>query len=152
MHLRPEADADDAVKEILKKTDIRTTVQWNPICLDAKKRVRRFSVKEIIAEFVAFRRDVNARIFRNALSELEREAEILRAKTVLVSNWREIGAIVEKSSSDDEASEAIGKKFGLSPTGCEAVLSTQMRHVKKLDVKKMAERLAEIVPERERLE
>jgi DNA gyrase subunit A len=131
------------LNQLYKHTSLQSNVSILMLgLLDNKPMV--FSLRELIHEFVAHRKEV---IFKRSQFELRKAQErehILHGFVISLDNIDEVVALIKASSTADEAINVLYEKFQLSPKQGKAILEMRLQRLTGLERDKIRDELKEI--------
>lgn len=142
-------DAGELMQHLFATTDLEKTyrVNLNVIGRDGRPRVR--NLREILAEWLEFRRDTVRRRLQWRLDRVEARLHVLEGLLVAYLNIDEVIAIIR---AEDEPKPVLMERFGLTETQTEAILELRLRHLAKLEEMKIRGEQGELEQERDRLQ
>jgi topoisomerase-4 subunit A len=142
-------DADEVMQHLFATTDLEKTyrVNLNVIGLDGRPRVR--NLRELLAEWLAYRRETVRRRLAWRLDKVEARLHVLEGLLVAYLNIDEVIAIIREA---DEPKPALMERFGLSQTQAEAILELRLRHLARLEEIKIRGEQDELAAERDQLQ
>jgi DNA gyrase subunit A len=131
------------LNQLYKHTSLQSNVSILMLgLLDNKPMV--FSLRELIHEFVAHRKEV---IYKRSQFELKKAQErehILHGFVISLDNIDEVVALIKASSTADEAINVLYEKFQLSPKQGKAILEMRLQRLTGLERDKIRDELKEI--------
>ncbi|MFB4203146.1 DNA topoisomerase 4 subunit A [wastewater metagenome] len=141
-------DADELMQHLFATTDLEKTyrVNLNVIGLDGRPRVR--DLREILSEWLTFRRDTVTRRLRWRLDKVESRLHLLEGYLIAYLNIDEVIAIIRE---EDEPKPVLMERFGLSERQAEAILELRLRHLARLEEMKIRTEQGELERERDDL-
>ena len=110
-------------------------VNLNVIALDGRPRV--MGLKELLLEWLEFRKATVTRRLNHRLDKLNARLHILDGLLIAYLNLDEVIRIVR---TEDEPKPVLIKRFKLSEEQAEAILETKLRHLARLEEMKIRER------------
>ena len=131
------------LNQLFSLTPLQTNFSVINLALDGG-RPRLMNLKELIAAFVAHRKDVVTRRTRYDLRKSEERAHVLEGLKIALEN---IDAVVEtiKSSADVRtARERLMLRFSLSEIQANAILDMRLQRLTSLETKKILDELEEL--------
>ncbi|MEX0451254.1 DNA topoisomerase IV subunit A [Spiribacter sp. 218] len=142
-------DADEVMQHLFATTDLEKTyrVNLNVIGLDGRPRVR--NLRELLAEWLDYRRETVRRRLAWRLDKVEARLHVLEGLLVAYLNIDEVIAIIREA---DEPKPALMERFGLSQTQAEAILELRLRHLARLEEMKIRGEQDELAAERDQLQ
>ena len=156
--LRDESDKDgmrivieckrDAIAEIIlnnlyKYTQLQDT--FGIIMLAIVGGVPKvMELKEVLGEFLSFRREIIIKRTEFDLKEAEARAHILEGLTKALESIDEIISLIKKSNNPEEAKEKLIKKFKFSGVQAKAILDMRLQKLTSLETGKLLEELEEL--------
>ncbi len=131
--LEPKSRAVDPellMESLFKLTDLESRVSLNMNVLSGGKIPRVMSLRDILNEWLAHRREVLCRRSRHRLAKIERRLEILGGFLVAYLNLDEVIRIIRF---EDEPKAELMKTFSLSELQAESILNMRLRSLRKLE-------------------
>src|SRR5215210_8422164 len=111
--LKREAVASVIINQLYKFTELQTSFGINNVAL-VKGRPRILNIKDMIAEFVAFRHEVIVRRTQFELKEAEKKAHILEGYLIALDHLDEVITLIRSSATPDIAREGLMGNFGMT--------------------------------------
>ncbi len=141
-------DLDAMMQHLFATTDLERTyrVNLNMIGLDGRPQVK--NLKQIINEWLRFRRDTVTRRLEHRLAKVERRLHLLEGLRIAFLNLDEVIRIVR---SEDEPKPVLIKRFKLSEDQADYVLETRLRQLARLEEMKIDAERDELEEERARI-
>src|SRR5579883_982140 len=142
-------DVQELMAHLFATTDLERSyrVNLNVIGLDGRPRV--LPLKELLLEWLSFRRATVTRRLNHRLAKVRARLHILDGLLIAYLNLDEVIRIVRR---EDEPKPVLMKRFKLSDTQAEAILETKLRHLARLEEMKIREEQRELAEERDELE
>lgn len=142
-------DADEVMQHVFATTDLEKTyrVNLNVIGLDGRPRVR--NLREMLSEWLEYRRDTVRRRLQWRLEKVEARLHVLEGLLIAYLNIDEVIAIIRDA---DEPRPALMERFGLTETQAEAILELRLRHLARLEEMKIRGEQDELATERDQLQ
>jgi len=109
------------------------------------KRPRLFSLKEMLEQFILYRREIIVRRTRYDLKKAEERAHILEGLKIALENLDEAVALIRRSSDAKEAKEGLIASFGLTAVQAQAILDMRLQRLTGLEREKILEEYASIL-------
>ena len=113
-------------------------VNINVIALDGRPRV--MGLKELLLEWLEFRKATVTRRLNHRLAKLRARLHILEGMLTAYLNLDEVIRIVR---TEDQPKPVLMSRFGLSDLQAEAILETKLRHLARLEEMKSPRRAEE---------
>jgi DNA gyrase subunit A len=104
-------------------------------------RPKTLTLKEMIAHYVAHRREVVIRRSRYDLRKAEERAHILEGLKIALDNIDEVIAIIKASGTVELARNRLIERFSLSEIQAQAILDMRLQRLTSLETKKILEEL-----------
>lgn len=144
-----KVDAEPLMSHLFATTDLERSyrVNLNLIGLNGKPRVR--NLKEILSEWLEYRRQTVTRRLQHRLDTVLAKLHILEGLLIAYLNIDEVIAIIRR---EDEPKPVLMARFGLSDVQAEAILELKLRRIAKLEEMKIRGEQDELAKEREKLE
>jgi topoisomerase-4 subunit A len=142
-------DVGQLMAHLFATTDLERSyrVNVNVIGLDGRPRV--FGLKELLAEWLGYRKETVRRRLRYRLEKVTARLHILDGLLIAFLNLDEVIRIVRR---EDEPKPVLMKRFKLSDAQAEAILETKLRHLAKLEEMKIRGEQKELAEEQDLLE
>jgi topoisomerase-4 subunit A len=122
-------------------------VNLNVIALDGRPRV--MGLKELLLEWLEFRRTTVTRRLNHRLAKLNARLHILDGLLIAYLNLDEVIRIVR---TEEHPKPALIKRFKLSEEQAEAILETKLRHLARLEEMKIREEQKKLATERDEIQ
>lgn len=130
----------DRLLPLLEKT---TTYQW--YCLDQQKLPRRYTLLELLHEFLDYRREIETAVLQDRKQKLQRRLGIVSAKYRAVKKIDEVVEILKTAETPEVAVKLLMKQLKLKEDWqAEAVLEAPLRSLMALqapDLKQQGQKL-----------
>ncbi|MFO8154754.1 MAG: DNA topoisomerase IV subunit A [Pseudomonadota bacterium] len=142
-------DRQQLMDHLFATTDLEKQyrVNLNVIGLDGRPRVK--DLREMIAEWLRFRRGVVRRRLEHRLEKVRDRLHVLEGLLVAYLNIDEVIAIIRE---EDEPKPVLMERFGLSERQAESILELRLRHLAKLEEMKIRGEKDDLEVERDELE
>jgi topoisomerase-4 subunit A len=142
-------DVEQLMAHLFATTDLERSyrVNINVIALDGRPRV--FGLKELLAEWLGYRKETVRRRLQHRLDKVTARLHILDGLLIAFLNLDEVIRIVRR---EDEPKPVLMKRFKLTDLQAEAILETKLRHLAKLEEMKIRGEQKELAEEQELLE
>jgi topoisomerase-4 subunit A len=150
--IEPRSNRVDVVQlmaHLFATTDLERSyrVNLNVIALDGRPRV--CGLKELLAEWLEFRRRTVRRRLEFRLDKVTRRLHLLDGMLIAYLNLDEVIRIIRR---EEEPKPVLMKRFKLSAEQTEAILETKLRHLAKLEELKIRDEQEQLSTERTELE
>ena len=148
LELRRGAEPDAAMAYLFKRTALqsRFNVNLTVLCPTDDPQVcapKQANLKEILEEFLAFRREVVRRRLEYDLRKLEERIHLLRGFEIVFDALDEAIALIRSSEGKKDAREKLMARFALDYTQAEAILETKLYKLAKMEIEAIRAELAE---------
>lgn len=142
--LKKDANAQVVLNKLYKHTSLQ--VSYGIIFLMLDQGVpKTLGLKDIIAKYIDFQREVIIRRTRFDLDNAEKRVHILEGLKIALDNIDEIIQLIKAANSDDEARTGLMSKFGLSEVQANAILEMKLRRLTGLEREKIENELADLL-------
>ena len=142
--LKKDANAQVVLNKLYKHTSLQ--VSYGIIFLMLDQGVpKTLGLKDIIAKYIDFQREVIIRRTRFDLENAEKRVHILEGLKIALDNIDEIIQLMKAANSDDEARSGLMSKFGLSEVQANAILEMKLRRLTGLEREKIENELADLL-------
>ncbi len=132
------------LNHLYKHTQLESTFSIILLSLvDLQPKV--LNLKEMIQEFIAFRKDV---IIRRTIHDLEKaraRAHILEGLKIAIENIDEVIAIIKKASNPAEAKVKLIERFSFSELQAQAILDMKLQRLTGLERDKILEEYRQVL-------
>jgi topoisomerase-4 subunit A len=142
-------DTTALMAHLFATTDLERNyrVNLNVIALDGRPRV--MGLKEMLLEWLEFRKSTVTRRLNHRLAKLSARLHILDGLLIAYLNLDEVIRIVR---TEDHPKPVLIKRFKLSEEQAEAILETKLRHLARLEEMKIREEQKKLADERDGIE
>jgi topoisomerase-4 subunit A len=142
-------EVEQLMAHLFATTDLERSyrVNINVIANDGRPRV--MGLKELLTEWLAFRRNTVRRRLQHRLDKVTRRLHILDGMLIAYLNLDEVIRIIRR---EEEPKPALIKRFKLSDEQAEAILETKLRHLAKLEEMKIRDEQERLALEAKELE
>ncbi len=142
-------DLHAVMAHLFATTDLERNyrVNLNVIGLDGRPRV--MGLKELLLEWLQFRKSTVTRRLSHRLAKVNARLHILDGLLIAYLNLDEVIRIVR---TEDHPKPALVKRFKLSDVQAEAILETKLRHLARLEELKIRAEQAELTAERDEID
>ena len=131
------------LNQLYKHTQMENTFGIIMLAIE-KGQPRVFNLKEILQSFIEFRKQVVVRRTQFDLARARERAHILAGLIIALSQIDAVIAVIKKSKSPQEASEALCEKFGLTEIQAKAILEMRLQRLTGLEREKIESEYAEV--------
>ena len=139
--LKKEANANVILNNLYKHTQLQSTFGIILLMLD-KGVPKTLGLRDIIAKYIDFQREVIVRRTQFDLKKAEARAHILEGYKIALDNLDEVIRIIRHARTDTEAKEKLMANFSLSEAQTDAILELKLRRLTGLERDKIEEELA----------
>lgn len=147
MTLNKNQNVDIVKAKIYKLTELEKSVSFRPILINRHKRIKKYSLNEIIQEFLVYRRETLTNLFNFKIENLIRTKLINETKILVINNIDTVVNIIRESDSDESAKRDLMKVLKVNDDWAEYILSLQLRFIKKLQKEEILNKIKEIEEE-----
>ncbi len=142
-------DAEALMAHLFATTDLERSyrVQCNVIGLDGRPHIR--DLRTLLAEWLDFRTATVRRRLEYRLEKVRRRLHILEGLLVAFLNLDEVIAIIRR---EDRPKPVLRERFGLSDAQAEAILELKLRHLARLEERRIRGEQQSLAAERDGLE
>ena len=102
------------------------------------------TIKEVLNEFLLFRREIIIKRTQFDLSEAEARAHILEGLKKALENIEEVIELIKKSKNPEEAKERLIEKFQFTEKQTKAILDMRLQKLTSLETDKLIEEFNEL--------
>lgn len=144
IYLKNGIDADKILVELYKYTELQCAFNFNNVSLvEAGVQPRLLNIKDLLMEFVTFRRSV---VYRRSVFQLNKAKDRLHILEGLKKAIDIIDAVIDtikKSDTKQDAKDNLMKKFEFSESQAEYILMMRLQSLVGLEIKKVLEEIDE---------
>ncbi len=144
IYLKPGVDAEKILVELYKYTELQCAFNINNVSLiEAGKQPRLLNIKDLLMEFVVFRRSV---VYRRTVFQLNKAIDRLHILEWLKKAIDVIDAVIEtikKSDTKQDAKENLIQKFEFSELQAEYILMMRLQSLVWLEIQKIIDEIEE---------
>ena len=121
VELKKDAVAQVVINHLFKHSELQTSYGINNVAL-VNGRPKILNVKDLIAEFIAFRHEVVTRRTEFELRKAKERAHILEGFIIALDNLDAVIKLIRESATPNLAQEGLMSSFGMSEIQAKAVL------------------------------
>lgn len=141
-----ELKRDEVPEVILNNLFLHTQMQStfgviNLAIVDGQPRV--LNLKELLQQFVRFRKEVVTRRTTFELKKARERAHILEGLKIALENLDKVIALIRRSKGPQEAKDGLMKGFGLTDIQAQAILDMRLQRLTALEREKILEEYKE---------
>lgn len=135
--LKRDAIANLIINQLYKMTDLQTSYGINNVAI-VRGRPKTLNLKELTAEFVAFRHEVIVRRTKYDLKEAEKRAHLLNGYLIALDHLDEVIKLIRSSATPDVAKEnLINAGWGLDELQAKAILELRLQRLTGMEREKI---------------
>jgi topoisomerase-4 subunit A len=142
-------DVDALMGHLFATTDLERTIRVNCNVIGLEGRPRVYSLRDLLNEWLEFRRATVRRRLEFRLSKVTDRLHVLEGLLVAYLN---IDAVIKIIRSEDEPKPVLMKRFRLSDRQAEAILELRLRNLAKLEEIRIRGELDDLAAEKADLE
>ncbi|MDT7928003.1 DNA topoisomerase IV subunit A [Tepidimonas sp.] len=139
----------DLIAPLLAHTSLETSVPINLTVVGHDGKPRLQSLRQILADWIAFRQDTVVRRSRQRLQQVLERIHILEGRQVVLLHIDEVIAIIRAS---DEPKQALMARFALTGQQADDILEIRLRQLARLEAIRIEQELQALREEQGRLE
>jgi len=118
------------MEQLYRLTELENRISLNMNVLSMGKVPRVMSLKEVLVEWLAHRKEVLIRRSRHRLAAIDRRLEILGGYLIAYLNIDEVIRIIRE---EDEPKQVMMETFSLTDLQAESILNMRLRSLRKLE-------------------
>lgn len=142
--LKKDANAKSIVNQLFKYTDLEKYFHINAIALvEDGLQPQLLSLKDILVEFISFRKTVVARRTHFLLRKAKERLHILEGLKTALDHIDEIIEIIKKSENKEDANLKLCKRFKFTEIQANVILETKLQAIANLEKMKILNELKE---------
>jgi DNA gyrase subunit A len=143
MDLKKDAISRVVLNQLYAHTQMQTSFGIIMLAL-VNKQPRILGLKELLTEFLDFRREVVIRRTRYELRKAEERAHILEGLKKALENIDAVVQLIKKAKNPTVAKEGLQKKFSLTEAQALAILEMRLQRLTGLEREKILDELKEL--------
>jgi DNA gyrase subunit A len=150
VELKKDAVAEVVLNNLYKQTQMQTSFGVQLLAI-VQNRPRTMNLKELLEEFLAFRKEVVTKRTLFLLRKAEAREHILLGLSIALDHLDAVIRLIRASKDPKEAKEGLMAKFGLSEIQAQAILDMRLQRLTGLEREKILQELKEVRAEIARL-
>jgi len=144
IELKREENAQIVLNQLFNHTQLE--INFGVIALALVNNVPRvLNLKEMLTQYLEFRKEVITRRTRFDLEKAEERAHILEGLKKAVENLNKVIAIIEKSKDADDARNSLMENFKFTRVQAQAILDMRLHQLTGLERDKILEEYVELI-------
>jgi len=132
IELRKGVDPKYTLNKLYKLTNVQTNFDANVLAL-VDKKPRILTLKDIISEYVKYRKQIVTNRCKFDLRKDEERLEIVDGLLIALKNIDKVVEFIKKAENTTAAHEGLMKKFGLTTRQAKAVLEIRLQQLTHLE-------------------
>jgi len=153
LEIKKGVDSKFTVNRLYKSTKLQSRFDAVLVAL-VSGIPKQLNLRELIDVYINYRRKIIRKRTEFDLRKAEAREHIVKGLLIALKNLDEVIAVIKKSKTAIEASEALQKKFGLTKKQADAVLELTLKQLTSLEhekLKKEEQDLIELIKELKRI-
>ncbi|MDR0499018.1 MAG: DNA gyrase subunit A, partial [Holophagales bacterium] len=150
VELKKNEPSDIVLNQLYQQTNLQSSFPITMLCI-VNGQPRICTLKEVLSEFLGFRREVVTRRTMFQLRKAEDRHHILLGLRIALDNLDAVIKLIRASKTPEEAKIGLMSKFGLSDKQAQAILDMRLQRLTGLERDKIMEELAAVEAEIARL-
>lgn len=142
--LKKDANAQVVLNKLYKHTQFQTNYGITFLMLD-NGVPKTLGLKDIISKYIDYQKEIIIRRTKFDLDKAEKQVHILEGLKIALDNIDTVIKTIKESKNDENAKEALMKKFGLTLIQAEAILEMKLRRLTGLERDKVEAELAALL-------
>ena len=142
--LKKDANAQVVLNKLYKHTQFQTNYGITFLMLD-NGVPKTLGLKDIISKYIDYQKEIIIRRTKFDLDKAEKQVHILEGLKIALDNIDAVIKTIKESKNDENAKEALMKKFGLTLIQAEAILEMKLRRLTGLERDKVEAELAALL-------
>jgi DNA gyrase subunit A len=143
IELKKDSYPQKILNQLYKHTDLQTSFGYNCIALADGIQPKLLNLQEFLQIFINHRRNIITRRVTFDRDRAKERAHILEGLTIALDHIDAVIKTIRESETQDDARQALIKKFKLSEIQANAILEMQLRRLAGLERKKIENELKE---------
>ncbi len=144
IEIKKDGDPEKILQYLFKYSDLQTTFGANYVAI-AEGKPQQLSLKQIIAHYIRYQRDVVTRRTQYELETAKRREHILAGLMVAVDNVDKVIRLIRASKTPKEARERLMEAFRLTEIQAQAILDLRLQRLTNLELLTIEREYAQIV-------
>jgi DNA gyrase subunit A len=144
IYLKPGIDPDQILVQLFKSTELQTNFNVNNVSLiENAKQPRLLNIKDLLVEYVVFRRQV---VYRRSVFQLNKAKDrlhILEGLQRAINVIDEVIDTIKKSQTKQEAKDNLMTKFWFSDMQAEYILMMRLQSLVGLEIQRVIDEIEE---------
>jgi len=137
-------NAEIILNQLYKHTALRSNFGIIFLAL-VKGRPKILNIKEILENFIEYRKEVIIRRAKFELDKAEKRAHILEGLKIAVKYLDKIIKLIRSSKTVEEAKQGLIDNFKLTPIQAQAILDMRLQQLTALEIEKINEEYKELI-------
>lgn len=142
-------DRDEFVTALLARTSMEGNVAINLVCIGLDGRPRQRSLRDILTQWLAFRRETVVRRTQYRRDKVADRIHVLEGRMVV---YLDVDAVIQTIREADVPRDALMQRFNLSERQADDILEMRLRQLARLEGFKIEQELADKRQELEKLQ
>ena len=142
-------NAEDLMNHLYASTDLQKNYRGNFNLISLKGSPKVYSIKDLLSDWVAFRKTTVIRKLEHRLDQVDDRLHILEGLLIVYLDLDKVIKIIRQS---DEPKKELTKKFKISDIQANAILEIKLRQLAKLEQIKLEEERDALKKEKKELE
>lgn len=139
IELKRDASLAVVMNMLFKKTQLQVAFNANLMALDNGRFPKRFNIREVLENFLRFRRESVRKRVLFELGKAEDRCHIVKGFLVVLNNVDEVVQTIRNSEDISSAKVSLCNDFVLSDKQADAVLGMQLRRLTSLEHSKLTD-------------
>ncbi len=144
IELKRDANAQVILNQLFKRTQLEVSFGIIMLAL-VENRPRVLNLKQVLEYYIEHRKEVVIRRTKFDLARAKERAHIVEGLKKALANLDKIIELIKKSKSEQDAKEALIKKFDFSEIQAQAILEMQLRRLTALEREKLEAEYLELI-------
>jgi len=132
------------LNQLYKHTNLRTSFGIIFLAL-VNGRPRVLNLKDILDNFIEYRKNIIIRRAKFELDKAEKRAHILEGLKIALKYLDRVIKLIRKSKSADDAKKGLVKTFKLTPVQAQAILDMRLQQLTALEIEKINKEYKELI-------
>ncbi len=142
-------DSQELINQLLAHTSLETSAPVNLTMVGLDGRPTQKSLRQMLAEWIAFRQATVARRSQHRLDKVRERIHVLEGRQLVLLNIDEVIRIIREA---DEPKAALIARFALSERQADDILDIRLRQLARLEAIKIEQELKALRDEQRKLE
>ncbi|MFH2028220.1 MAG: DNA gyrase subunit A [Nanoarchaeota archaeon] len=144
IELKRDSNEEVVLNQLYKHTRMQNNFGINVLAL-VNNEPKVLNLKQLIQNFIEFRKEIVANRTKFDLKKAEERAHLVDGLIIALDNIDDVVNLIKKSTSVNDASEALINKYGLDKVQAQAILEMRLQKLTSLEQDKLRKEKEELL-------